>query len=62
MGPRWKLMQGPWRGAAYSQGFLSLLFYRTRITSPGIAPLKICWALPHHSLIDFSKLERWLNS
>ena len=51
---RQELMQKPWRGAAYwlaPHGLFSLLSYRTRTTSPGVAPPTMGWALPCQSLI-----------
>ena len=45
-------MQKPWRGAAYwlaPHGLLRLLL--PRITSPGMAPPTIDWALPYQSSI-----------
>jgi hypothetical protein len=41
------------------QGLLSLLSYRSRTTSPGVAPPTKSWALPHKLLIkkmSFSQL------
>jgi len=43
---RQELMQRPWRGAAYwlaLHGLLSLLSYRTRTTSPGMASPAMGW-------------------
>ena len=46
-------MQRPWRDAAYLIalcGLLSLFLMEPRITSPGVAPPTMGWALPHQSL------------
>ena len=48
-------MQRSWRGAACwiaSHGLLSLLSYRTRTTSPGMAPSTMHWVLLHWSLTE----------
>ena len=47
-------MQRPWRSAASVLAFhswLSLLSYRSRTISPGIAPPTLGWALSHQSVI-----------
>jgi hypothetical protein len=52
-----KLMQRPWRDAAYwlaPYALLILSSYRTQDTIPGLAPLTMGWALPHQSLIKMS--------
>jgi hypothetical protein len=51
---RQELLHRPWKSAAHwfaPPGLLNLIFYRTRITSPGMLPPTIGWALPYQSLV-----------